>query len=29
MTNNYAAPTAQVDRVSDAIVAALAEFRRQ
>lgn len=29
MANNYAAPTSQVDRVSDAIVAALAEFRRE
>lgn len=29
MTNNYAAPTSQVDRVSDAIVAALAEFQRR
>lgn len=28
MTNNFAAPTSQVDRVSDAIVAALAEFKR-
>ena len=28
MTNNYGVPSAQVDRVSDAIVAALAEFRR-
>lgn len=28
MTNNYAAPTSQIDRVSDAIVAALAQFRR-
>lgn len=29
MSNNYAAPSAQVDRVSDAIVAALAGFRRE